>query len=374
MKIGFDCRPAKWYRGTGIGTYAYQLLNMFNNIDKVNDYVLFAPSPWDMNINLNSNFLTATSESCGSGVFWDEVNMPNIIKDKNLDIYHVPQNGVGLSKDKICKYVITLHDVIPYRMPNTASDRYLKIFNEEIPKVIPLCDGIITVSNFSKRDIIRSFNCSEDKVYVTHLAAEDIYKPLSKSKSCSLIKHNYGIDGDFILYIGGFSPRKNIIGLIESFSKLITLYKKNISLVIAGTKGKSYDLYHSRAIDLNIENKVIFPGFIEMNHIPYIYNAAKLFVYPSFYEGFGLPPVEAMACGTPVVTSNSTSIPEIVGDAAILMDPYDVDDLCEKMYLVLTNKELKDSLVSKGLARSSELSWEKTAKQTLDAYSSIHEK
>ena len=111
-----------------------------------------------------------------------------------------------------------------------------------------------------------------------------------------------------------------------------------------------------------------------MNHIPYIYNAAKLFVYPSFYEGFGLPPVEAMACGTPVVTSNSTSIPEIVGDAAILMDPYDVDDLCEKMYLVLTNKELKDSLISKGLSRSSELSWEKTAKQTLDAYSSIHER
>ena len=312
MKIGFDCRPAKWYRGTGIGTYAYQLLNMFNNIDKVNDYVLFAPSPWDMNIKINNNFLTATSESCGSGVFWDEVNMPNIIKDKDLDIYHVPQNGVGLSKDKICKYVITLHDVIPYRMPNTASDRYLKIFNEEIPKVIPLCDGIITVSNFSKRDIIRSFNCSEDK--------------------------------------------------------------KNISLVIAGTKGKSYDLYHSRAIDLKIENKVIFPGFIEMSHIPYIYNAAKLFVYPSFYEGFGLPPVEAMACGTPVVTSNSTSIPEIVGDAAILMDPYDVDDLCEKMYLVLTNKELKDSLVSKGLSRSSKLSWEKTAKQTLDAYSSIHER
>lgn len=371
MRIGIDSRAAKCYRGTGIGTYSFQLINWFNKINCDNDYLLFLPNSSDLNIRFKNKFSFDYTKSNGKTNFWEEVNIPNIISGKNLDLYHVPQNGIGLPREKNSPFVITLHDVIPYRMPFTASEMYLKIFFDELPRIIDSCDGIITVSEFSKNDIIRAFNFPSNKIYVTTLAAEDIYKPISKSKSTAIIKKLYGINYEFILYIGGFSPRKNIIGLIEAFSKVINLYKKDIRLVIAGVKGKSYDKYLHRAIDLGIEDKVIFPGFIEMEDIPYIYNAAKLFVYPSFYEGFGLPPIEAMACGTPVITSNSTSIPEIVGNAALLMDPYDVDELADTMFLALSDKELRHTLIERGLKKAKSLSWENTAIKTLTAYKDI---
>lgn len=368
MKIGIDGRAAKWYRGTGIGTYTYQLINCLNRIDNINNYLLFAPENSEYNIYLKKNFTINNISKGNKDNFWDEVNIPNILKDKDISLYHVPQNGVGLPLEKKCSFIITLHDVIPYKMPETVSDRYLKIFSEQIPLIVSKCDGIITVSNNSKKDIIKAFNFPKDKIYVTPLAAEDIYKPLNKTLSKNIIKKIYSIEEDFILYVGGFSPRKNILGLIESFSKLLYYHKKNIKLVIAGKKGKSYDLYKKRVEELNICDSVIFPGFISLEYLPYLYNAAKLFVYPSFYEGFGLPPIEAMSCGTPVIGSNLTSIPEVLGDSALLINPSNIDDLLDSMLKLLNDKELRERLIISGLIRTSELTWEKTAKKTIIAY------
>lgn len=371
MKVGIDGRAAKWYRGTGIGTYTYQLINSLNNIDKDNNYLLFMPESCDCDIQFNKNFNVKNISENNKRNFWDEVNIPNILQDCDIEIYHVPQNGVGLPRDKRCPMVITLHDVIPYRMPETVGPTYLKIFQEQMPDIVSKCDGIITVSEYSKEDIIRTFNFPREKIYVTYLAPEPIYKPIDRELSKSLIKNFYSIEGDFILYIGGFSPRKNILGLIEAFSKLLESYKKDIKLVIAGKKGISYALYKSRAEELHIDDNVLFPGFISLDHLPYLYSASSLFVYPSFYEGFGLPPVEAMACGVPVITSNTTSIPEIVGDSAILINPKDTDELYNSMLMVLKDDELKDSLILKGLMKASELNWSQTGKQTLIAYNKI---
>lgn len=371
MKIGIDGRAAKWYRGTGIGTYTYQLISSINNINDKNDYLLFMPESFNHDIAFGNNFeLRSITENNGSS-FWDEVNIPNILKDNEIGLYHVPQNGVGLPKEKKCPFVITLHDVIPYKMPETVGDRYLKIFNEEIPKIIPLCDGIITVSEYSREDISKAFNYPKEKIHVTYLAAEDIYKPLDRALSSKLVEDYYSISGDYILYVGGFSPRKNIVGLIEAFSKLLDVYKKDIKLVIAGKQGKSYSIYKKRAEDLHIENKVLFPGFISLEHLPYLYNAAKLFVYPSFYEGFGLPPIEAMACGTPVVTSNVTSIPEVIKDSGIIIDPNNVEDLASAMHNVIDDYNLREKLIIRGLVRAAELSWQQTALNTVEAYNKI---
>jgi len=371
MKIGIDARAAKWYRGTGIGTYSYQLIHSLNKIDNYNDYLLYVPDDCKLAIPFKKNFQIKKIKQDNQNNFWSEVDTHNPLIDKSMDIYHVPQNGVGLPALKSCPLVITLHDVIPYKMPDTVSAQYLKIFKEKLPNIIPLCDGIITVSEYSKEDIIKVFNFPREKIYVTHLASEDIYKPYDKTFSKSIIEKNYSITGDYILYIGGFSPRKNIVGLLNSFSLLLPRLKKDMKLVIAGSKGKSYDIYKKRAQDLKIDKNVIFPGFISMEHIPFMYNACELFVYPSFYEGFGLPPIEAMACGVPVIASNATSIPEIVKDSTLLVDPYDIDDLSEKMYNVLHDSDLRESLITKGLKRAAELTWEHTAADTLTAYQSI---
>lgn len=371
MKVGIDGRAANWYRGTGIGTYTYQLINHINKVDFTNNYVVFMPHNCSNMIDFKNNFSIREIADNNKDNFWDEVNIPNILKDNYIDLYHVPQNGIGIPENKKCAFVITLHDVIPYRMPETSSERYLKLFNETLPNIVSNCDGIITVSNYSKDDIVKAFNFPKDKIFVTYLASEDIYTPIDKSLCKSLIKEFYSINEDYILYVGGFSPRKNIIGLIEAFSMLLKLYKKDIKLIIAGKQGKSYALYKKRCEELNIENKVIFPGFIPLEHLPYLYNGCEAFVYPSFYEGFGLPPVEAMACGVPVIASNTTSIPEVVGDAALLVDPYNIDQLCGSIYKVLLDNKLKESLILKGLVRSSELNWNKTAKDTIIAYNKI---
>ncbi|MBX4260773.1 glycosyltransferase family 4 protein [Clostridium estertheticum] len=371
MKIGIDARAAKWYRGTGIGTYSYQLINSLNKIDNYNDYSLFVPNDCNLGIPFKNNFHIKPIKQEKQDNFWNEVNISNPLLDKSIDIYHVPQNGIGLPVSKDCPFVITLHDIIPYKMPDTVGDQYLKIFNEKLPNIIPMCDGIITVSEYSKEDIIKAFNFPREKIYVTYLASEDIYKHYDKTFSKSIVKKNYSITGDYILYIGGFSPRKNILGLLDSFSMLLPRLKKDIKLVIAGSKGKSYDIYKKRAQALHIDDKVVFPGFISMNHIPFMYNACELFVYPSFYEGFGLPPIEAMACGIPVITSNVTSIPEIVKDSTLLVNPYDINELSEKMYNVLHDDLLRQSLITKGLKRASTLTWDNTAANTLIAYQNI---
>lgn len=371
MKIGIDARAAKLYRGTGIGTYTYQLINCLNKIDTVNDYLLFMPDNSNIDISFSKKFKINNINEKISSNFWDQVNVPNILNNKNIQLYHVPQNGVGIPLDKICPFVITLHDVIPYKMPETVSDRYLHIFNEELPSIVSLCDGIITVSNFSKDDIAKAFNFPANKIYVTYLAAENIYKPLNKKISKEIIKNNYGITGDFILYVGGFSPRKNIIGLLQAFEKLLSKTKKDLKLVIAGTKGKSYENYKSCAEKLHIENKVIFPGFIPVNYMPYLYNSAELFVYLSLYEGFGLPPIEAMACGIPVVASNVTSLPEILKDCTLLVNPKDEDKISNTLYRGLTDNKLRRELIYKGLSINQKLTWENTAASTLTAYKKI---
>ena len=370
MKIGIDGRAAKWYRGTGIGTYTHELLDSLNKSSSHNDYLIFLPECSCLD-NLKNNFKIELTNTNLEENFWDQVHVPNIIDDKNIDLYHVPQNGVGLSPKINCKKVITLHDIIPLKMPQTVSDRYLRIFNEELPNIINSCDGIITVSNFSKSDISCEFNFPKDKIFVTPLAAENIYRPLNKEKCKNIIKSKYKINDDFILYVGGFSPRKNILGLIEAFSLISHSIRKNTKLVITGKKGASYDKYKKRTEQLKIKDDVIFTGFIPLEDMPIFYNASKLLAYPSFYEGFGLPPLEAMACGTPVVASNVTSLPEVCSNSAILINPYNINELSLNMEKILDDKLLYITMSNESIKRSLNFSWGNTVTKTLSAYDNI---
>ncbi|SHE80683.1 glycosyltransferase family 4 protein [Clostridium fallax] len=372
MNIAIDGRAAELYRGTGIGTYTYQLLNNLNQLDFLNDYMIFTPKTSSLNINFKKNFSLSKANENPSSNFWEKIKVPNILNNNNVELYHVPQNGVGLSENIDCLSAITLHDIIPLRMPETCSNRYLKIFNEEMPKIIEKCDGIITVSQFSKNDISKEFNFPENKIFVTPLAPEDIYKPLNKQDCRKTLKSKYGISNDFILYVGGFSPRKNILGLIESFSLLLKKHKNhNLNLIILGSHGISYEIYKKRTEELKVSDKVLFPGFIPLSDMPIFYNAAKIFVYPSFYEGFGLPPLEAMACGTPVITSSLTSIPEVVGDCAVTIDPNNIYELKNNIERLLEDKNLYKDLVFKSIQHSSYFNWKNTACYTIDAYNSI---
>ncbi|MGH4138456.1 glycosyltransferase family 4 protein [Clostridium sp.] len=370
MRIAIDARGINFYSGTGIGTYTENVLKNLINIDIINNYHVF----WS-----GDNYETIKRENCKIVMtskkhqrFFEDYYFPaNILKEK-IDIYHMPQNGIGFSEEISCKKIITIHDLIPYVMPETVGKGYLLKFLKEMPLIIGGCDGIITVSEFSKRDILKFFPIDESKIFVTPLAADKKYAPLDKTLCKDFLKDMYNLTDPFILYLGGFSERKNVSSVLTAFSRVYKDLEKKYNLVIVGGYKDSSQKLLKLTHELGLDSHVIFTGFVPEEHLPIFYNSCDTFIYPSFYEGFGLPPLEAMNCGTPVIASNLTSIPEVVGDGGILINPYDISEISSAIGNLLSNEKLRSELSSKGLKRASEYSWQNTALNTLKVYESVY--
>ncbi|HEU4964875.1 MAG TPA: glycosyltransferase family 1 protein [Bacilli bacterium] len=373
MKIGLDARGAIWYRGTGIGTYTYQLVKNLYTLDKQNEYRFFWPGDEFKNLDPSADEVFNSIER-SKDKFWEEVHVPMSVEQEKIDIFHVPQNGIGLPSRKGCLNVVTVHDLIPYIYPETVGKGYLRIFLKEMPRIMEQSDLVITVSEHSKRDIQRIFQLPDDKIAVTYEAPESVYRPLDRTEAKAYVKEKYGIDSRYIVYVGGFSPRKNVKGLINAFYEIRHDIPEDYKLVLVGKEARDYDDTHMLVDALRLQDKVIFTGFAPVLELPYLYNAAELTVYPSFYEGFGLPPLEAMACGCPTITSNTSSIPEVTGDAALLVNPHDMYSLADAMEQVLNSQETLDAMRAKGLAQSAKFTWEKCARETLAAYEKLYQR
>lgn len=369
MKIAIDARGVNWYRGTGIGTYTEKLLKNILKFDNKNNYSLYwSGENYDEFRKSNTKIIFASKKHHR---FFEQYYFPQNIKSDKIDIFHMPQNGIGMSDTIPCKKIITIHDLIPFIMPETVGKGYLMKFLKEVPKVVESADAILTVSECSKKDILKFMPIDENKIFVTPLSADSKYKPLNKDKCKLFLKMKYNINKPFILYIGGFSPRKNVKALITAFSKIYYNLNSEYNLVIVGSNKDDCSNLSELSNNLTIKSSIIFTGFVPENHLPIFYNACETFVYPSFYEGFGLPPLEAMSCGTPVISSNLTSIPEVVQDAGLLIDPYDTSILTDTLLELLNNETLKNELKLKGLERASSFSWEKTALRTLEVYKKV---
>lgn len=371
MHICIDTRGAKLYAGTGIGTYTARLLENIISIDCKNNYSLFWPNDgYDFVLDKENINLTLFGEK--NKRFWDEIFLPSRVKNSNCDIFHLPQNGLGLPKSKYCSYVATVHDLIPYVMPETCGKSYLDKFLDEMPYILEECDKIITVSNYSKQDILKYHKLPGDKIKVTYLAADSRFKLMNKDKAWEFLRKEYNYSNDFILYLGGFSPRKNVEGLLEAYRRLFRELPGYYDLVLLGaSKDNHYEL-KKKVEDMGLSDRVVFAGYVPYEHLPYFYNCSTLFVYPSLYEGFGLPPLEAMTCGTPTITTNVTSIPEVVGDGALLVDPYDTDELTEKIYKTISDSDFREVLSAKALRRAYNFSWKKTVIETIKVYEEVY--
>lgn len=369
MKIAIDARGVNWYKGTGIGTYTDKILRYMIKTHKENFYQIYwSGEDYNEFEDDNTKILIASKRHHR---FFEQHYFPNNLKKENVDMYHIPQNGIGICDSIPCKKVVTIHDLIPYILPETVGKSYLAKFLKEMPRIIELSDGIITVSECSKKDILKFFSIDENKVFVTPLAADSKYKPLNKDKCQEILREDYNIDKPFILYIGGFSPRKNVSSLMIAFSKVRKNLDREHDLVIVGANKDEGGLLKELCLDLNIESNIKFTGFVPEDLLPVFYNACEVFAYPSLYEGFGLPPLEAMSCGAPVITSNISSIPEVVGDGGILIDPFNMKNLMYSLEALLNDKTIRDELTSKGLKRAANFSWEKTSEKTIQVYNKI---
>lgn len=370
MKISIDARGINMYNGTGIGTYTENIVKELLNIDKTNEYTLFwTGKNYTKYKEDNTNLVFASRKH---GRFYENFYFPNYIKENNIDLHHIPQNGIGMTNEYKTNCIVTIHDLIPYLMPETVGKGYLQRFLRDMPNIINQAKGIITVSEYSKKDILRFFNgFPADKIFVTPLAANSSFKPLDKLSCKKYIRETFNINNPYILYIGGFSTRKNVKELILAFNKIKKDLKIPHTLLLGGAVKDEGQKLVKLVQELNIEDSVIFTGFINSEDLPILYNAAEAFVYPSLYEGFGLPPLEAMSCKTAVITSNLTSIPEVTSNTASLINPFDKDELAKSLVNILNNEELKNSLALKGYKRSLQFSWRHTASNTLKAYESI---
>ena len=313
------------------------------------------------------------------------ISIKNIIKDsfkiqkialnESADLIHFPYNWSFPFRKKV-PTILTIHDVIPFTFREAMGIfRNLFIYKPAIKTAARLNDIITTVSNFSKRDIAKKVGISQDKIRVVPNGIRHPYKPNPELRNQLIDK--YGLKDGFILNVGGIHERKNIIRLIHAFAKLLKEENYNGKLVITGkVSGAPYQEKMKKLCDKaiekeNIKDRVIFTGFISDEELDNLFSMADLFVYPSLYEGFGIPVLEAMNVGTPVVTSNSTALTEVADNAALLIDPEDINDIYLGIKKLLKDKNLRKEFVSKGKVRASEFSWEKTAELYLSLYKEI---
>jgi glycosyltransferase involved in cell wall biosynthesis len=268
-----------------------------------------------------------------------------------------------------CRYrnVITVCDVTPLLFPGTHGRLNVGHFRFALPAILRRADRIITISHCSKRDIVRLYGLPEEKVIVTMLAADPCFRPLPKGGGGGLVQ---ALPRPYILNVGTLEPRKNLEGLLHAFARAKRAGIPH-TLVIAGARGWGDSRLAPLPEALGITDSVVFTGFVEDDDLPHLYGNADFFVYPSLYEGFGLPVLEAMACGTPVITANTSSIPEVAGDAALLVDPRSETDLAAAMVRLAGDGDLRGDLGLRGLSQAARFSWERTVGETLAVYDAL---
>ena len=372
MNIAIDSRGATLYKGTGIGTYTDRLVSeLLLNCSPKDKFTLFCCGQFnDRFISPNSDIIYSSGRH---GSFYEQFYFPHILNKNKFQLYHIPQNGIGLNTSYSIPTIVTIHDLIPYIMPETVGRGYLERFLCDMPEIIKNSAAIITVSNYSKKDILKFFSFyPEDKIFVTPLAADKIFKPLNKTNCLKHVQSKFKFNTQYILYVGGFSSRKNVLGLIKAFSKIYNNLNKQYTLLIAGSPKDEGNNLIKYIKEHNLEKKIIFTDFIDTSLLPVLYNGCDAFVYPSLYEGFGLPPLEAMSCKTPVITSNISSIPEVTGsNNCILIDPFNEEELMASLTTLINNEDLKLKLSENGYRHSQKFSWKETAVKTLQVYDKV---
>ncbi|MFA6888196.1 MAG: glycosyltransferase family 1 protein [Candidatus Woesearchaeota archaeon] len=298
-------------------------------------------------------------------VLFEQFILPFLLIIYNIKVYHNP--GFSLPFFCPCKSVVTIADMTFFSHPQHHLSKKNFYFKFMIPFAIKKADAVIAISQSTKNDILKNVFINPSKIHTIPLAADSLFKQKDKKEAKEFVKNKYKIQTQFILFVGMLEPRKNIKGLIESFSLLNT----NHLLVIVGKKGWLYDEIFTFVKEKRLENKVIFTGYIPDQDLCFFYSAATLFVYPSFYEGFGIPIIEAMACGCPVITSNNSSMKEIAKDAAILISPSNTQELFYAINNLLNSKKKQAELKKKGFQRVKKYFWSNTGKKTVELYNNF---
>ena len=383
MRIGIDVRCLAEGKRTGVEEYTLALLRGLFERDQENTYILFF-NAWDKDV---PDFRWALQYP---NVVVKKFRFPNKLLNLSLWYLHFPKLDTLVGGTDIfflpnlnfaavshrTKLVVTAHDLSFELFPETFSwKRRLWHFLINFRRLVHLADTIIAVSQSTKDDLMMQYGVASDRIRVIYSGIGDQFHVMSRNDNELVrVQKKYHLPYKFILSLATFEPRKNILSLIQAYEALQKLGNPlfdKYALVIAGTRGWKCNEIFAAIRRSPYKDKIIMPGFIADDDKAAVYNLASVFVYPSLYEGFGFPPLEAMACGVPVIVSHSSSLPEIVGSAGILIDPYQPEELFLALQQILLHQTLTDMLRQKSLSQAMQFSWSKTAEQTLDTFRSL---
>ncbi len=355
------------YQYAGIYYYTKELINALAHIDKKNEYwIVREKSAGDISKNVKE-LIIPSKKIPGAGAYRLFVTIPKKLAQKGVDIVVEPRHFGPFNLPKKIKRVTVIHDLSPIHYPQWhqfASSKLQQLF---LPTILKRADHIITNSNFTAQDVISYFPFTKNKTSGILLGKEDFFEP----KPNPSILAKLGLHTPYILHTGTIEPRKNLRLLVKAFEQIKTENATNLQLVLVGKLGwKSKDLQEQIAAS-PFKKDIILLGYVERAFLPTVYTNAKAFVYPSHFEGFGLPVLEAMACGTPVLVSNVSSLPEIIGTAGLVFPPNNQAELVKSMNQLLGDDSLQQSLSKKSLQQAAKFNWHKTAQETLEIFEQL---
>jgi glycosyltransferase involved in cell wall biosynthesis len=380
MRIGLDARFLTHPQPGGYKSYIGNLAPALVQVDDENEYVLYTDRPASAGLlpdarNVRLRPLPGTLPLVGVPLREQFLLPLGMMRDR-VDVMHSPFPTAPVATR--CPFVLTVYDTIWRSAPpfSRRSPRRLAmwLYTRALPMlVVRRARAVLTISRSAKEEIVHNLGLPEERVHVVYPAAAPLYRALDDVQEQERVRRTFGLDAHFILAIGSADPRKNVPRLIEAYARLGADLRRRHALVIVWTHALLQGRAAALVEELGVQDRVHFLQGVSDEDLARLYRSAALFVFPSLYEGFGLPPLEAMACGTPVVAADNSSIPEAVGDAAVQVDSRDVEALACAMARVLGDGELREELRARGLARARTFSWERCARETLAVYRSVGE-
>jgi glycosyltransferase involved in cell wall biosynthesis len=371
MRIGIDA-TALPPQPVGAGNYIIQLIRSLSNLDSEFEFVIFAqPSGWKLIAapeRIGFKWVKTPSINPGIRLIWEQTLFPYLIRKSEVDLFH----SLHYTRPYWlrCPSVVTFHDMTFFLYPHLHTRAKRIYFPLAIRLSASSAQAIIANSESTRRDAMRILNIPQNKIVAVKLGVDQNFRVIDDAEVLGRVRKEYQLPDRFILYVGLVEPRKNVPLLIRAYKKLLD-QGFSIPLVIVGRFGWNYEEVFAQIMELGVQEQVKFTGYVPGEDLPTIYNLASLSVYPTQYEGFGFPALEAMACGIPVVTTAVSSLPELVADAGILIPPDDESALTQAIGTVLSNPDLRAELARKGPLRAAQFSWTKTAQQTLQVYRQV---
>lgn len=367
MRIGYDI-TSLGARPSGVGTYTLQLLLGMAEGEAGHEFVLLANHPDQGGQLAGHPTLRPRPQPFPSRMLWMQAVLPQFLADQGVQLCHYPNSIAPLRSP--CPYIVTIHDMTLSLMPGRHPWRKQLLVRPLIPLVARRAARVITVSQQARADIVRLLRVPEERVAVIAEAAAPIFRPAPEAEQAR-VRAAYGLGRPYLLFIGTLEPRKNLIRLIRAWHSLRQRGAIPHQLVIVGAPGWAYRRIYAELHRLRCADDLIFTGYLPLADLPALYSAADGFAFPSLAEGFGLPVLEAMACGTPVLVSNTPALVETAGQAAVRVDPHDVSAIADGLERLLTDQPLRDRLRRYGLARAAQFSWRRSAQATLALYHQV---